>query len=559
MRKLTREQLYDLHRKVSEGTASATEVELFSMLRKASAQKSFPYYCERMYAGELQWMWFQKYLMQRLQMIFEKGSGFLIVEMPPQHAKTTIASSLSVSYLLGRWPSKRVVLGAYNAERAKDNCRLIANEMAKTEYKKIFDTRNKKTIEEQVENIFNPDLKMDGFSFNVSNNNQGSFFATSIGGALTGKSADVLVLDDYNKDAQSAKSPVERETCYNWFQTCFMTRKQPDTIIIVFATRWHDDDLIGRLKKLKALDPVLYDFEVISFPSEKLRDDKELRPYDTREVGGYLWDDPRKIKDYEQQKKFNYEQYAALFLQEPVTEIGVIFQKSWFNFYYQMPEHLDRYIISCDTSYGAGTTDSDDCAITVHGQKGADWYLIEFIARRMGYVETKSLLRMLQKKYNDIPGSSCRHIVIENKSNGGAVIEELTMEMDGIISFEPGIMSKRARAELVTPVFVAGNYHIPSKELCPDIEYFLTQFLQFTGEKGGKDDCVDSVTQMLLMLGDLEYRISMDSCYSIQSMASRYMGNGTKKIGINRQNQFGGQKNLASTFVKGHTRLAGKR
>ena len=550
MIQITEKQLLNLRTRVAEGSASTAEVDVFNTLRRVSAQKNFPYFCERMYEGILEWQWFQVYLQERLQKMIDAEDGFLVVQMPPQHAKTTIASSLAVPYILGRFPHKRVLLAAYNADRAKMNCDGIVKEMEKPVYKQIFDTRNKKTIKGDVADMWNENLRQDSFSFNISTHPQGSFLATSIGGMITGMSGDIMILDDYNKDAQSARSVTERNNAYEWFSSCFMTRIQRKCIIIVFATRWHDDDIIGRLLRQRASNPEEFDFELISFPSERLEPDFAERPYDPRPVGGYLWDDPAKIKHYKRQKVLSFEQYTALFLQKPMSEIGQVFQKPWFmeHEYTHMPEKFDRIVISVDTSYKARSIESDDCAITVHGQKAREWYLIEFIARRMGYVETKVILRQLRQKYK------CRHIVIEERSNGGPLIEELSMEFPGIIAFEPAGMSKRARAELTTPIFADGHYHIPCREICRDkgidIEYFLTQFLQFTGEPGGKDDCVDCVTQMLLKLADLQYHISNNSCYTVSTLASRFLGNGRGQRGKGQvTNSRGNQKTIASSFV----------
>lgn len=515
MAKLTRQEINIIFDRVKLGTANSLEIELAYKLKLHAVQKDYSLYCQALYS-EVEWLWFQQYIQKQLNEVLDRGYGFIIIEMPPQHAKTTLGSTLCVPYVHGRFPDKKVILAAYGGDRAKSNAKLISDTMSLDTYKEIFPARTKKTFDKEIDNMYEVDgaLVQTAYGWNLSTNPRGSFLATSVGGVLTGESGDILILDDYNKDSNTARSAIERQNTFDWFTSSFYSRKQINTVIIVFATRWHSDDLIGRLKVLNRSNPEIFDFKLITFPALQT-EDAVKRTYDPRIFGEPLW--PDKMQDYLVQQHLSLENFAALYQQSPVTEQGVIFEARHLIEYSVLPEHFDMIVIGVDTSYKATAVESDDCAMVVLGKINKNWYLIEFIARRMRFIETVEEAKRLKEKYN------CRTMVIEEKANGVALIEMLQKDLVGmnIIGCDMGPMSKRAKAEMTTPIFANGNFHVPSKASNPEIEKYRTQFLQFTGDRGGKDDCVDATVVVLLKLGDLEYRIPKGTIHITPNLSSK--------------------------------------
>lgn len=513
MAKLSKAQIREIFAKVREGTANSLEKRLANELYLHAVRKSYVLYCQKVQPNDT-WFPFQIYIMQRVDEALKKGSGFLILELPPQHGKTTIGSTLLVPYIHGRYPDKKVILAAYGGDRAKSNAKLISDTMALDTYKEIFPTRLRKTWEEELDDMFNEDLRQTAYNWNLSTNPRGSFLATSVGGVLTGESGDVLILDDYNKDSITAKSIIERQNTFDWFCSSLYTRKQVNTLIVVFATRWHSDDLIGRLKAKQKEDPDTFNFDVVTFSAIQTEEGTK-NPYDPRLYGEPLW--PDKMKDYLFQMSLSEANFMALYQQTPVTEQGVMFDRSHLVEYDVMPERFDQIVVGIDTSYKAKSDESDDCAMVVLGRINKDWYLIEYISRRMTFIVTLKTALELCNKYN------CRTVVVEEKANGVALIEMMQMEMPGInlIGCDMGPMSKRAKAEMTTPIFASGCFHIPSKTMYPTVDKYLNQFLQFTGDKGGKDDLVDATIIVLLKLGELEYRIPKDISLTVSSNTSR--------------------------------------
>lgn len=516
MASLTKPQINSIFKKVREGTASQLEIQLANKLYLHSVQSNYSSFCKAIFP-ENYWFNFQKYLMGRIDRAIKNGNGFLVISMPPQHGKTTLGSTLLVPYIHGRYPDKKVILTAYGSELAKKNARDIASIMGMESYKKIFPTRLKKTWDEEVDDMFDRELKQTSHNWNLSSDPRGSFLATSIGGVLTGETGDILILDDYNKDSSTAKSITERQNTFDWFSTSFMTRKQVNSLVVVFATRWHSDDLIGRLLLKKREEPEIFNFDYIHFSALQTIEGME-NDYDPRDFREPLW--PDKLKDYLYQRALSEFNFMALYQGIPPTEIGVMFDRGHFVEYAVRPERFDQIVMGVDTSYKAHANESDDCAMVILGRINDKWYLIEYVARRMTFMETLKVALELCEKYGIFT------VVVEEKMNGVPLMEMMQDEMPGIdlIGCDMGPMSKRAKAEMTTPTFATSRFYIPTKELYPQVEKYLNQFLQFTGEKGGKDDLVDATVVILLKLGQLEYRIARDVTFTQPSLGTKLLG-----------------------------------
>ena len=160
-----------------------------------------------------------------------RGNARIIVSMPPRHGKSELLTKYTPVYCLERHPDKHVMLASYGAELATD-----------------FGRQVRDIIVENTGGLLNIKLRAD--TKNVGRfltPEGGGMFAVGVGGALTGRGADVLLIDDYIKNEEDAESPTIRQKIYNWFVSTAYTRLEPNGSVIIVATRWHLDDLIGRL------------------------------------------------------------------------------------------------------------------------------------------------------------------------------------------------------------------------------------------------------------------------------------------------------------------------
>lgn len=152
--------------------------------------------------------------------------------MPPRHGKSELASRRFPAWYLGRHPDKQIIAASYNSELASDFGREVRNIVASPEYSKLFAVS----------------LAQDSKAANRWHTDKGGMYvAAGVGTAITGRGAHIGLIDDPFKDQEEADSEVIRDKVYNWYTSTFYTRLMPGGGIALIQTRWHDDDLAGRL------------------------------------------------------------------------------------------------------------------------------------------------------------------------------------------------------------------------------------------------------------------------------------------------------------------------
>lgn len=340
----------------------------------------------------------------------------------------------------------------------------------------------------------------------------GGVYCVGIGGALTGRPADVVVLDDPHKGRKEADSLTFRDAAWDWWTDTARTRFSPDTPVVLIMTRWHQDDLAGRL-----LAKDESSWTVINIPAQA-----DHRPENGetdilgRAPGEYLestrgrhlvrapgscqkhrstsccdWDD---IRDDVGSRAWN-----ALYQGRPTPPEGSIFHRDWWQFYEQPRwiEHpngshealtVDEVLTSWDMTF-KDTDGTDFVCGQVWARRGSQAYLLDQVHRRMTFVETCQAVRQLAAKW---PQSAAK--VVEDKANGTAVINFLSRTVPGLIPVEPD-GSKAARAAAVSPFVEAGNVFLPAPELAPWIGDLIEEAAGFPNS--AHDDRVDAMSQAL--------------------------------------------------------------
>jgi len=418
--------------------------------------------------------------------VINQSDGRLIITMPPQEGKSTRVAKDFPIWLLSNRPELRIVTASYSQALANRNGRAIRDTITA-----------------------NPDLDMSIAADNGAakewqlKGHRGGVLSVGIGSGLTGRSADVLIIDDPIKDRKEADSIVFRDSRWDWWTDVGSTRLAPGAPVIVILTRWHTDDLAGRL--LAAPDGKIW--RVLNIPAQA-----DHRPEDGetdvlgRKPGEYMQSarrdertkQPRSIAQWEAVKLSKGSRtWASLYQGRPTRQSGAILKRGWWQ-YYDQPMHLDRgdgscfvpdvdeMMLSWDMAF-KDTTDSDYVVGAVWMRRGPNAYLLDLVRRRMDFPESCLALKAQITKW---PQALLK--LVEDKANGPAVIATLRKTIPGIVPEEPQ-GSKESRAHAISPFHQAGNLWIPDPSLAAWVGGFVDEHADFPN--GANDDQVDTTTQ----------------------------------------------------------------
>ena len=222
--------------------------------------------------------------------------GRLIINMPPRHTKSEFASYLYPAWMIGKFPKMKIMQVSHNAELAVRFGSKVRNLMEQAEYKQIFgDVKLKE------------DSKAKG---RWETNHGGEYYAAGVGGSITGRGADLLIIDDPHTE-QDAMSDMAMDRAYEWYNSGPRQRLQPGGSILVVMTRWAEDDLTGRLIKAQK-EPKADKWKLISFPA-------------ILESGKPVWPEYWDLDELEKVKaSLPVRNWSAQYMQEPTSEEGAI-------------------------------------------------------------------------------------------------------------------------------------------------------------------------------------------------------------------------------------------
>lgn len=400
-----------------------------------------------------------KLIAEKLEAVERGEIKRLIITAPPRHSKSHNVSELFPSWYLGRNPDKSLIEATYGQDLSDDFGRKVRNIISSTEFQELFPGISTAKDSKAVHR------------FNT--NKGGSYYAVGRGSAITGRGGSCII-DDPLKDDKEANSELIRKNLIQWYKTVLYTRLMKDCFIIVMATRWHQDDLIGYL-----LNESDEHWDVLNLPA-------------INEKGEALWPQFYPINVLNQIKKtLGTRNFEALYQQNPSPPEGSIIKRSWLKYYTVLPSTMDQYLISWDMAF-KGEETSDFVVGTVWAVRGGNFYLIDRIRDRMDFPTTLHSFRQLANSY---PEALTK--LVEAKANGQAVIDTLNNEIFGIIPIEPEKYgSKESRLNSVAPVFEAGNVFLPSD--APWLHEYIEELVSFPQSKN--DDQVDSTSQALIYM-----------------------------------------------------------
>lgn len=402
-------------------------------------------------------------------------SRFVIVSMPPRHGKTEQVSRWGAAWLLAMRPDWRVILASYEATFAASHGLAARDNLAQ--------------VGEWFAHVHGAPIRIDPAysarnAWRIEGHPAGGMMTAGVGGAITGKGANVLIIDDPVKNAAEAYSQVIRDAHWQWWQTTARTRLEPGGSALVVMTRWHDDDLAGRLL---ADDPDLWTEIRIA----AVCDDPATDPLG-RQEGEALWPERYDTAALDAiRRAVGSVTWQALYQGRPTAAEGDVFLRKWWKTYHHAPKDFDVVYASWDAAFKA--TDGSDYVVgQVWGRKGARYYLLDQVRARMSFTQTRQAVVELDEKHPQIAA----HLV-EDKANGPAIIDSLREVVSGIVAVDPK-GSKEARARAVAPLVEAGNVYVPDPSHHPWVVAFLDECASFP--RGTHDDQVDAMSQALRRL-----------------------------------------------------------
>ena len=395
----------------------------------------------------------------------------LIINMPPRHTKSEFASYLLPAWFLGRFPEKKVIQTAHTAELAVGFGRKVRNLVGDDDFKAVF-----KDVS----------LRSDSKAAGRWNTNKGGeYFAIGVGGAVTGKGADLLIIDDPHSE-QEARSPdgAVFDPVYEWYSSGPRQRLQPGGAIVIVMTRWHQRDLAGQILKASQQRDGSDEWEVIQLPA--------ILP-----SGNSLWPEFWPKPEMEKLKaELPAAKWSAQYQQDPTAEENAIIKREWWRKWEEkQPPPCEFIIQSWDTAF-LKTERADYSACTTWGvfypdeDEGgnANIILLDAFKDRMEFPELKSVA---MKTYNEWEPDAC---IVEAKAAGMPLIFELRQMGMPIGEFTPSRGNdKIARVNAVSDLFASGVVWTPQTSWAEEV---VEEFASFP--VGEHDDLVDSSTQALL-------------------------------------------------------------
>lgn len=416
-----------------------------------------------------------------LDNVAARKSPRLMLCLPPRHGKSELASRKFPAYVFGRYPDMSIIGTSYSADLASRMNRDVQRVIDQPEYRKIFpgSSLSAKNIRHTASGNYmrNSDI------FEIVGHH-GSYRSAGVGGGITGMGGDILIIDDPIKDRAEADSPTIRRKVWEWYTSTLYTRLAPGGGILVINTRWHMDDLSGRLLEAAA-SGAGDQWKVVNFPAIAEHDERH------RKAGEALHPERYPLTQLEAIKKaIGTRDWEALYQQRPVPDGGNIFKAEWLKFWLEkdLPRKFDQMVISWDMTF-KDNSDTDFVVGQVWGAKGANRYLLDQVRARMGFTATLDAFVALANKW---PHAARK--LIEDKANGPAIIDCLKNHVTGIVPVEPD-GSKTARAHAVTALFEAGNVLIPHPQERAWANEYILELTQFPG--AAHDDQVDATTQAL--------------------------------------------------------------
>jgi len=397
----------------------------------------------------------------------------LAVFMPPRHGKSQLCSRYFPAWLLGQMPDERIIQAGYGNTFAATWGRHTRNAIDEAHKLGVFGVRvdPAKSSADEWEIL----------------GHDGGMYCVGMGGGVTGRGADLLTIDDPVKSREEADSLTYREKNWNWYTDDLYTRLHPGARVLLVATRWHHDDLPGRII---AHDQGREDWTIINLPALAEENDPLGRA-----PGEALWPQRYDIAALEDRRAtLGSYGFAALYQQRPAPREGGMFKRHWF-------EIVDAAPAIGDKARGwdlAGTAEGGDYTVGVRGVKNGRFYIDDVRREQLGPAGVRDLIRVTAQQ----DGKQVRISIPQDPGQAGkAQTQELVKLLAGhIIHASPETGPKHLRAEAFAAQCEAGNVALVRG---PWNETFIDEFCNFNPDvKDQQDDQIDATCRCFTALTD---------------------------------------------------------
>jgi len=437
---------------------------------REKAQNNFLEFVHQMWPGFINGA-HHKIMAQKFEEIANGKCRRLIINMPPRHTKSEFASYLLPAWFLGKFPGKKVIQTSNTAELAVGFGRKVRNLVGSDAYAKVFP---------------NVGLKSDSKAAGRWNTSAGGdYFAIGVGGTVTGKGADLLIIDDPHSEQEAAiaaSNPEVYDKVFEWYSSGPRQRLQPGGAIVVVMTRWSKRDLTGRIIQ-SSIERDGDTWDVVSFPAI-LPSSKPLWPA--------FWpiNELLALKEELPVSKWN-----AQYMQEPTSEEGALVKREWWQTWEkETPPQCEFIIQSWDTAFTKNER-SDYSACTTWGvfykdedERDPHVILLDAFKERMEFPELKERAFRMWKEWE--PDA----FIVEAKAAGSPLIFELRRMGIPVSEFTPTKGNdKIARLNSVTDLFASGKVWAPPRRWAEEVIEEMAAF-----PNSDHDDLVDSSTQALI-------------------------------------------------------------
>lgn len=358
----------------------------------------------------------------------------------------------------------------------------------------------------------------------------GGVYAVGMAGSVQGRPLSFLGIDDPTKNFDQAMSPTHQNAIWNNWTSVIYGRLQPWTVVVVTMVRWHPEDFIGRLESDDYEgDPADWKFIRIPYVAQEIRDDDDnpipdplgrspgeplLRPqadFTLKDAYAEAEQIERTVSTYS---------WNCLWNQDPREAEGCIFAESKWRYWggdsdMPLPRNFDQMLTSLDCAF-KDLKSSDWVVMGLWGRIDMDFFLIDLLRGKFSFtntcIELKTFVTIARGRYPKATG-----ILVEDKANGTAVIDQLRSRVGGLMEFDPGEYgSKLSRAHAVQPYQIGGNIYIPSESERLWVPRYRKELADFRGTANETDDQVDMTTQAILHMTKYTFEESvMEDCSDI--------------------------------------------
>lgn len=489
---------------------------------------------------------FQEELIETLDALERRThpTNRVMINMPPRHAKSSLATVLFPTYFIARDPRRYLMSCSYNAQLASDFGRQVRQTVTDPHVAQAF-PKIGLSKDSSAADVWRTDLG-------------GAYFAVGIGGTTSGRPANCLIVDDPVKAREEAESLTQRNRVWNYYTSALSTRLQPELdgkppIQLIILTRWHPDDLAGRLMASEDWEEGLWTHTVyraitqhtVRVPTKTLPDFLRAQAFDpnnpfankkARHLAGAkdaditgtteeaeritaltphititkdesnpktaiatvdraLWPERFPLPTLYRQRRLNPRDFEALYQQQPYIQGGNLIKAHWWQQYAAVhrPEAFQSVIIAADTAFKK--TEQADYSVAITGglDTNGDIYILDVFRRKVEFPEAKAALIAINARWR---GKGLRGLYIEDKASGQSLIQELRRESGVAVIPHKVVFDKVARLNAVLPLIEGGRVFLP--DAAPWLDDFMAECQAFPNSQ--HDDQIDALSILLDVL-----------------------------------------------------------